>query len=155
LPYVLTVSKTLSLTYDVEFEELVGTGNLTLVEKLDVALGKQNAYSYLKGIVKRTLYYYCLRHSKVWEFDDTIFSPEPMEEQVRDYTFLYEAVDRLPENQRQVVMMHYGLKDTPKESLYELSLKASKSSKGSMLYLRLKRATDKLRGLLAQTPMYA
>jgi hypothetical protein len=148
LPYVLTIAKSYSLAHNIEFEELVGVGNLELVEKLDIALTKRNAYSYLKAIIKRSLYFYCLRNSHDWELLDIDQSLEPIQPIERDYTFLYDAVSSLPVHLRCVVEAHYGLGDIPKQSLYELSLVTSANPKGSILYCRLRQAHKHLRTVL-------
>jgi DNA-directed RNA polymerase specialized sigma24 family protein len=150
MPYVRTMAIYYAKTFQFEFDELVSIGNLVLVEKLDFALTKENAFSYLKGCVKRHLKLACFKgwyakHDSLEDFDIAEESIKP------NFSYLYRAIDRLPPHYREVILMRYGLLGTPKLSLFEESLNSSANPKGTILYMRLRRAIVLLRSLLVQT----
>lgn len=151
LLYVLTVARTFSLSHNVDFDELLGIGNLVLVEKLDLALTKECPYPYLKACAKWAM----LHAAQAWEhyypLEDNAVIVEPPKQVERDHRLLYEAINKLPPNQCQAVVMHFGLLGSPRESLYSLSREESSNPKGTVMYLRLRRATNKLRDFLVQT----
>ena len=151
LAYVRSVAITLSLSYRVEYEELVGMGNLILVEQFTTALTKDNAYAYLKGCVKWNLLHACQKWRFLYALADDFAAPAEMQTPERDYTFLYEAINNLPQTERQAVVLYYGLFGSPRESLYKLSLSVSPNPKGTVMYLRLKRALARLRRILVRT----
>src|SRR2546421_11587219 len=85
LGYVLAVARTLSLSRNIEFDELVGIGNLILVEHLEEALTKTNAYSFLKTKVKWRLLDYCQRYSYYYELSGREAAYVRPTEPERDY----------------------------------------------------------------------
>jgi DNA-directed RNA polymerase sigma subunit (sigma70/sigma32) len=151
-----------------EYLDLVGIGNVAVVEHVDEALTKENPCAYLRGCAKYSIIYYCFNRSSLiptpWQAKQKIsvasldtsgcsntVQHEPVAAQEQpDYTFLYQAVERLPTRYQDVLIRHYGLYDRPEESLYEMSRRMSSSVKGSIAYLVEYRALRRLRQLLTQ-----
>ncbi len=152
-----------------DYLDLVGVGNLAVVENLDKALATGNPSGYLRSTAKYVMINYCCTRASLivrqtynepiptTSLDTPVFyntladtkEPVVVSEQP-DYTFLYEAVEQLPRNVQDVLIKHYGLYGTQPESLYQLSLRMSRSVKGSVAYLIVYRALKRLRQLLAQ-----
>jgi len=152
-----------------EYLDLVGVGNLAVVEYLDKALVTGNPSGYLRSTAKYVMINYCCTRANLivrqtynepiptTSLDTPVFyntladTKEPVVvTQQPDYTFLYEAVEQLPRHIQDVLIKHYGLYGTRPESLYQLSLRMSRSVKGSVAYLIVYRALKRLRQLLAQ-----
>jgi len=153
--------------YHDEYLDLVGIGNLVIVENLEKALAKDNPCAYLRKMVKTVVINYCITHASLVtrpvysepthtnSLDTPVYAntltQEPVSTQESpDYTFLYQALEQLPKAYREVLTRHYGLYNSPVESLYEMSRKMSRSVKGSIAYLTEYRALRLLRQILAQ-----
>jgi len=149
-----------------EYLDLVGIGNVAVVEHVDAALTRENPCAYLRGCAKYAIIYYCRnragliptpwyakRSISVASLDTPVYANTVQQESVvvrehPDYSWLYQAVEQLPPRYREVLIRHYGLYDRPVESLYELSRRMSTSVKGSIAYLTEYRALRRLRHLL-------
>ena len=154
--------------YHDEYLDLVGIGNVAVVEHVDEALTRENPCAYLRGCAKYAIIYYCYNRSSLiptpWQakqrisvasLDAPIYSNTVQQEPVvvresPDYTFLYQALERLPKHYQDVLIRHFGLYDRPVESLYKMSRRMSTSVKGSIAYLLEYRALRRLRQLLTQ-----
>ncbi len=172
LRYVMKVAATFTcyLYYDT-YLDLVGVGNLAVVEHVDKALNANNPCGYLRAVAKHAIERYCFTYAslitktnprvvQVERLDTPIYDEsettladvskgqEPQPELARgDYARLYQALDQLPETYQQVLARHYGLHDQPSESLYEISRDISKKPgpKSCAAYLREYRALRRLR----------
>jgi DNA-directed RNA polymerase sigma subunit (sigma70/sigma32) len=156
-----------------EYLDLVGVGNVAVVEHLDRALLMNNPSGYLRSIVKYTVLHYCLTHASLITRPDrsapiytvSLDAPrddgQPLaqrlaaqegssEEERPDYAFLYQALEQLPKHYREVLSRHYGLYGRTPESLYELSRRMSANVKGSIAYLTKYRALRRLRTQLTK-----
>ncbi len=151
--------------YHDEYLDLVGEGNLAVVENFDKALGKDNPCGYLRGIAKFTIIHYCFTRANLivrpdhnaepvytTSLDTPVFyntladTKEPVVVAERpDFTYLYKAVEQLPKSYQEVLIKHYGLYDTQPESLYALSRRTKENVKGSVAYLTEYRALRRLR----------
>jgi DNA-directed RNA polymerase specialized sigma24 family protein len=153
--------------YHDEYLDLVGIGNLVIVENLEKALAKDNPCGYLRKMVKAVVLNYCITHASLVtrptyskptytnSLDTPVYANTLTQEPVvvaesPDYSWLYQALERLPKAYREVLTRHYGLYNSPVESLYEMSRKMSRSVKGSVAYLTEYRALRLLRQILAQ-----
>ncbi len=151
--------------YHDDYLDLVGIGNLVIVENLDKALAKDNPCGYLRKIVKCTVITYCLTHASLVtrpvkseptytvSFDTPVYANTLSQEPVvvsekADYTLLYQALERLPQAYREVLARYYGLYDKPVESLYAHSRSTNKNVKGTVAYNTKDRALRRLRILL-------
>ena len=150
-----------------EYLDLVGIGNVAIVERFEEALQKENPCGFLRGCAKYSIIYYCFNKSALvpapWKARQRIKTTSlntPMREntvqkesgEVReppDYSFLYDAIEKLPKHYQDVLICHYGLYNRPDESLYMLSKKLSQSEKGSVAYLTAYRAIKRLRNMLS------
>ena len=133
--------------------DLIGLGNLALIENLDKALNRENPFGYLQGCAKLTIIRYCSEQkaSDLHSIEDFCLpAKEAISVTKPSYSWLYQAVERLNTLQREIVYAHYGLGDRPKESLYQISLRMSRSKKGSYAYNAMYRALRKLRSELVQ-----
>jgi hypothetical protein len=65
-----------------------------------------------------------------------------------DYNFLYQALEQLPPQYREVLSCHFGLYGRPTESLYTLSKRMSANVKGTIAYLMMYRALSRMRTML-------
>ncbi|MBA2287550.1 MAG: hypothetical protein H0W02_18910, partial [Ktedonobacteraceae bacterium] len=129
--------------------ELIQVGNLTLVERFDHALSKDRppaallaaAYGAIRDYhhTYRTLItqpagpaYHTygttsldqpLNDDSDLTMAETLAapSPDPGEADQRDYTPLYQAVEALPPAPREVIVRHFGLHETPPETLSEIA----------------------------------
>jgi len=151
-----------------EYLDLVGIGNVAVVERFNEALKQENPGGYLRGCAKYAIIYYCFNRSSLiptpWfarrrfsitSLDNPVYSNTLKKESVTslgdpDYSWLYQAVEQLPQHFQDVLIKHYGLYNRPVESLYEMSRRMSKSAKGSMAYLIEYRALKLLRKQLAK-----
>ena len=124
-----------------EYLDLIGIGSLAVVEHLDRALLKDNPSGWLRSRGKYAIIHYCFTHANLIVRPDHNSKPvyttsldqpcyyntladtkEPVVVAERsDYSYLYEAVERLPKPYQDVLIKHYGLYDTQPESLYALS----------------------------------
>ena len=151
--------------YHDDYLDLVGIGNLVIVENLDKALAKDNPCGYLRKIVKCTVVTYCLTHASLVtrpvkseptytvSFDTPVYANTLSQEPVvvsekADYTLLYQALERLPQAYQEVLARYYGLYDKPVESLYAHSRSTNKNVKGTVAYNTKDRALRRLRILL-------
>src|SRR5258708_5450364 len=146
-----------------EYLDLVGIGNVAVVEHVDEALTRENPCAYLRGCVKYAIIYYCFNRSSLiptpWQakqrisvtsLDTPVYANTVQQEPVvvresPDYAWLYEAVEQLPHCYQDVLIKHYGLYDRPPESLYALSRRTNANVKGSVAYLTEYRALRRLR----------
>src|SRR6266516_6210895 len=120
LGYILTVAETYAPLFpNQEYIDLVAIGNLAAVKHAGLSLTKNVPKSYLRGCIKKEIFWYCLRQRTTWEYRETDCEEGVVLEE-RDYTYLYEAIGKLSPKQREVVVCHFGL-GVPKQSLYELS----------------------------------
>jgi DNA-directed RNA polymerase sigma subunit (sigma70/sigma32) len=151
-----------------EYLDLVGIGNVAVVEHVDKALTRENPCAYLRGCAKYAIIYHCRnrasliptpwyakRRISVTSLDTPVYANTVQTEPIvvrenPDYSWLYQAVEQLPPRYQDVLIRHYGLYDRPVESLYELSRRMSTSAKGSIAYLTEYRALRRLRQLLTQ-----
>jgi RNA polymerase sigma factor (sigma-70 family) len=150
-----------------DYLDLVGIGNLTVVENLDRALTKDNPCAYLRKTVKTVVINYCITHASLVTrptygkptytqslntpvYSNTLTQEPVVVQESPVYSWLYQALERLPKRDREVLTRHYGLYNSPVESLYEMSRRMSRSVKGSIAYLTEYRALRRLRKLLAQ-----
>lgn len=149
-----------------EYLDLVGIGNVAVVEHVDEALRRDNPCAYLRGCAKFAIIYHCFNRDSLiptpWQdkqrisvvsLDMPVYANtvrhEPVEVRERpDYTFLYQAVEQLPQPYQEVLIKHYGLYDKQPESLYALSRRMKENVKGSIAYLMEYRALRRLRQLL-------
>ena len=72
----------------------------------------------------------------------------PPEVKQPEYTFLYQALEQLPPQYREVLSCHFGLYDRAPESLYTLSRRMSANVKGTIAYLMMYRALQRMRTIL-------
>lgn len=157
-----------------DYLDLVGMGNLAIVEHAEKALTMNNPYAYLFIVAKYTIIEYCMTHAslvtKSRDYDapnpytgsldapidqncditllDLLAAPEAEPAPAdQDYTRLYEALDTLPEKYRQVLIRHYGLHGCQAESLYKMSqeMSANPGPKSCTAYLIEYRALARLR----------
>jgi RNA polymerase sigma factor (sigma-70 family) len=157
-----------------DYLDLVGIGNLAVVEHLEKALAMDNPCAYLFVTAKLAIINHCMTRASLitksryahapdhyttsldapisQDSDvtmlDLLAAPEVEQERAeRDYTHLYEALDSLPERYREVLTRHYGLYGRPAESLYEMSreLSANPGPKSCTAYLIEYRALARLR----------
>ena len=149
--------------YHDEYLDLVGIGNLAVVEHLDQALASENPCGYLRSVAKYSMIHYCYTRAHLIVRPDhgdpvlttsldtpfyanTLAAKAPEEaRECLDYSWLYEAVEQLPQRYQDVLIKHYGLYDRPPESLYELSRRMKANVKGSVAYLTEYRALRRLR----------
>lgn len=161
-----------------DYLDLVGVGNLAVVEYAEKALAMDSPCAYLFTVAKYAIINYCMTHAslitKSRDYDapdpytgsldtpiyqdsnttllDLLATPEPTRAE-RDYTGLYEALDTLPERYRNVLIRHYGLCGHQAESLYEMSRAMSENPgpKSCAAYLIEYRALARLRQRLETT----
>ena len=137
-----------------DYLDLVGIGNLAIVESVKKALAMENPCAYLFVVAKAAIIEYCMTHASlitksryaqahdpsIHSLDtpiaqdttttllDLLASPSPEEEPEQgesNYAWLYTAIDTLPERYRDVLTRHYGLHGHQAESLYEMSREMS------------------------------
>lgn len=134
--------------------DLVGIGNLAIAENIDRALTKENPYGYLQVCAKLTIIRYCRNHSHACEWElmerDALRS-NTVPPVNRSYDWLYQAIEQLPQQQRDMLTKHFGLYGERKESLYQIGRQLSSNTKGSMAYATMYRALRNLRMILVQT----
>ena len=153
-----------------EYLDLVGEGNLAVVEAFDTALLKENPCGYLRGVAKYTIIQYCytrvnliVRPKKISEmvyttsldekpytYDRLVRNAPIAVKEPPDYSFLYQALETLPKAYRDILVKHFGLYDSQPESLYALSRSTKGNVKGTVAYNTKDRAIRRLRILLAQ-----
>ncbi len=109
-----------------EYLDLVGIGNVAVVEHVDEALTRENPCAYLRGCAKFAIIYYC--------FNRASLIPTP-----------WQAKQSISVAYQDVLIKHYGLYDRPPESLYALSRRTNANVKGSVAYLTEYRALRRLR----------
>ncbi len=154
-----------------DYLDLVGIGNLAVVEHLDRSLLKDNPCAYLRGIVKYTMLHYCFSHASLITrpqqaapvYTVSLDTPQndlqPLSQRIAakeyspvkkqsDYSFLYQALEQLPTNFREVLSCHFGLYGRQPESLYTLSRRMSANVKGTIAYLTKNRALSRMRTIL-------
>ncbi len=153
-----------------EYLDLVGEGNLAVVESFDTALLKENPCGYLRGVAKYTIIQYCYTRvnlivrpkktaetvyttsldEKPYTYDRLACRAPATVTKVRDYSCLYAALEKLPQTYREVLVKHFGLYDSQPESLYALSRNTKGNVKGTLAYNTKDRALRRLRILLAK-----
>ncbi len=154
-----------------DYLDLIGIGNLAVVEHLDRSLLRDNPCAYLRGVVKYTMLHYCFRYASLIarpQQADLVYtisldaatedrkplshrltySESSSDETQYDYTVLYQAVEQLPSQYREVLSCHFGLYGIRPESLYTLSRRMSANVKGTIAYLMMYRALQRLRIIL-------
>jgi len=151
-----------------EYLDLVGIGNTAVVERFDEALTKINPSGFLRACAKYAIIYHCFNRTSLiptpWvarkrititSLENPLYSDKLSIETTEvleqpDYSYLYEALEKLPQHFQDVLIKRYGLYGRPVESLYQLSRQMSKSAKGSKAYLIEYRALKLLRKLLTE-----
>jgi DNA-directed RNA polymerase sigma subunit (sigma70/sigma32) len=156
--------------YHDEYLDLVGVGNLSVVEAFDQAILKENPCGYLRGVAKYTIIHYCYTRAtlivrpdhtteaiyirsldeKPYTYDTLVRNPPVAVTKHPDYSFLYQALEKLPKAYRDVLKKHFGLYDSQPESLYALSRRKKANVKGTAFYNTKDRALRRLRKLLMQ-----
>jgi len=154
-----------------DYLDLVGIGNLAVVEHLDRSLLRDNPCAYLRGVVKYTVLHYCFTHASLISrpqqtapvytvsLDTARNDLQPLSQRLAaqeyspvgkqpEYTFLYQALEQLPPQYREVVSCHFGLYGRQAESLYTLSRRMSTNVKGTIAYLMMYRALSRMRIIL-------
>ncbi len=164
--------------YHDDYLDLVGVGNLAVVENVEKALMMDNPCAYLSVIARLAIIDYCMTSASLIIKSRYTHTPDPytgsldapiyqdceatlldqiaapeQEQAEQDYTQLYEAIDTLPEKHREVLTRHYGLYGRQAESLYEMSreMSANPGPKSSAAYLIEYRALARLRSQLGVT----
>ncbi len=148
-----------------DYLDLVSIGSLAVVENFSRALGKDNPSGWLRSRGKYAIIHYCFTRAnlivrpdhnstpvyttsldeKPYTYDTLADKAPEVVRECPDYTYLYEALERLPKAYQDVLIKHYGLYDTQPESLYALSRRTKESVKGSVAYLTEYRALRRLR----------
>jgi DNA-directed RNA polymerase specialized sigma24 family protein len=157
--------------YHDEYLDLVGEGNLAVVTAYDTAILRENPCGYLRAVVKYTIIRYCATRAslivrpehtteaiymrsldeKPYTYDTLGLHAPPVVSEPTDYTFLYQALAKLPRSYRDVLKKQFGLYDSTPVSLYALSRRKKKADrKGTALYNTKYRALKRLRILLAK-----
>src|SRR5260370_24691438 len=113
--------------YHDEYLDLVGIGNVAVVEHVDEALTRENPCAYLRGCAKFAIIYYCFNRASLiptpWQakqsisvasLDTPVYANTVQLEPVLfrespDYAWLYEALKQLPQRYQDVLIKHYGL----------------------------------------------
>ena len=158
-----------------EYLDIVGVGNLAVMETLENALTKRDPKGFLFMTAKWTMISYCfyrsslmprwnnkreaidcisLDDSEPWERSlyETLaaepISPVAYEVAAHDYERLYQAIQLLSDKLRQVILRHYGLDGKPQESLTAISYQLSPNPKGTIAFLRHRRALVALQRIL-------
>jgi RNA polymerase sigma factor (sigma-70 family) len=137
-----------------DYLDLVGVGNLAVVENVEKALTMDNPQAYLFVLARLAIVDYCVTRATLITKSRYTLAPDPsissldapicqesdatmldliaapeaeqkQEQEEQDYTSLYEALNILPERYREVLTRHYGLYGHPAESLYEMSRQLS------------------------------
>lgn len=156
--------------YHDEYLDLVGEGNLAVVEAVERALTKENPCGYLRSVAKYTIISYCATRAsliarpdhnteaiymgsldeKPYTYDTLMRHAPPTVRNHADYSFLYAALAKLPKAYRDVLKKHFGLYDSQQESLYALSRRMKANVKGTVAYNTKDRAIRRLRILLTR-----
>jgi DNA-directed RNA polymerase specialized sigma24 family protein len=154
-----------------DYLDLVGIGNLAVVEHLDRSLLRDNPCAYLRGVVKYTVLHYCYTHASLISrpqqsapvytvsLDTARSDEQPLSQRIAfqesppvrkhpEYAFLYQALEQLSPQYREVVSCHFGLYDRAPESLYTMSRRMSANVKGTIAYLMMYRALSRMRTIL-------
>jgi RNA polymerase sigma factor (sigma-70 family) len=147
----------------IEFDDLAQIGMLEVISKFDVALTKQDCFSYLFAVARYAVLGYCHRHATLIErppnghlplprivslntpigrndkgrvqrtLGDLLPAPTGPVQEERDYRALYQALEALSPRQRETLQRHYGL-GYASESL--LTISRSFQQKGCMRHPR-------------------
>ena len=161
-----------------DYLDLVGVGNVAIVECVGKALAVDNPVAYLRGVAKMAMKHYCFKHAgmitrgpyqdavQVGSLDapygdsDVCYAdvlpaptPEPAKEQKQEqpnYDALYQAINVLTEKQRHVIMRHFGLDGEAPQSLGTISQQLSANPKMTIARNRFNLAIRHLRCLLAE-----
>lgn len=157
-----------------DYLDLVGVGNLAVVEYAEKALVMDSPCAYLFTVARYTIIDYCMTHASlitksrdsdapdpfVGSLDapisqdghttliELLVAPKAEQERVdRDYAWLYKALNTLSEKHRKVLIRHYGLNGSQTESLYKMSraMSANPGPKSCSAYLIEYRALARLR----------
>lgn len=159
-----------------DYLDLVGVGNLAIVECVEKALAVNNPAAYLRGVAKLAMKLYCFKHAglitrgprrdrvQVGSLDapygdsdacyaDVLPAPTPeseMEQEQPNYEMLYQAINALTEKQRYVILRHLGLDGNASELLGTISHRLSANPKMTIARNRFNLAIKRLHRLLAQ-----
>ena len=157
-----------------DYLDLVGVGNLAIVECVEKALAVNNPAAYLRGVAKLAMKLYCFKHAglitrgpyqdavQVGSLDtpygdsnacyaDVLPTPTPESEMEQpNYEVLYQAINVLTEKQRYVILRHLGLDGNASESLGTISHRLSANPKMTIARNRFNLAIKRLHRLLAQ-----
>jgi RNA polymerase sigma factor (sigma-70 family) len=175
LPYIMHVAMRYHVYAEHEdVMDIAGVANLAVTAQIDKALTMRNPVAYLCGIAKREIRSYCFYHSRLIPIKDhhmsvaeapTVISLDAQRKDVQDrylsapalvnapepastYTEqFHQALDQLPEGERQVVARHHGLHDGTYEEFTDIA--QSLTVTRPTVYRRYYRALGKLRELVA------
>jgi RNA polymerase sigma factor (sigma-70 family) len=129
----------------IEPQDLVQEASLAMYQRLDEAATKDSPAAYLTATGYRSMRYTCVEaiqeprmtslDAPCFDDDETplreyISSPEPTPltpSPTQQHAPLFEAVERLPDDQHTVVMQRVGLGDQATHTLYEIALHLGKS----------------------------
>lgn len=126
-------------TWRVESVDLTQVGMIAVLESMEDAQAKYaDPLPYLKVAARHAIIHHCLYDShliRVPRCHNTPNTPhlffalehaadvqQPPQQQNRDYQNLYQAIERLPRQQRRYVETRYGLNGNPETSLESVSL---------------------------------
>jgi hypothetical protein len=155
LRYVLAIA-----TYHKKFlfrddvNDLVGIGNLAMMENVDKALTKENPIGYLQGCAKWAIISHVSHQpqSDLYTLEEKyheLQAPVPVKRP--SYDWLYEAVEKLRPIQKELVYAHFGLGDRPAETLLALGKRYSPTGDDNYGYSAMNRALRTLRQLVQTT----
>lgn len=167
IAYVIKVAsryfQTLATHHD-EFLDLISVGHLEVVQMLDIALTKQNCFSYLymraKFAIRKHSYFYSDLIVRAESSDrKTQVSLDVLQESAFDLPqsaispteditneALFEAINSLTEKQREVMIRHYGLFGQPEEQLPDIDRIDVSSGRHRMALINLrKKLADRLK----------
>jgi len=154
-----------------DYLDIVGIGNLALVENVDKALEKPNPIAFLFASAKWAMIHYCCYRSSLiphrcekqgaitclsldqpsrngTSLGETLVQEELSTQPEKDYHVLYQAINQLDDKDRYVVLRHYGLDGDGPEPLTAISKRLSENPKHTIAHLRLMRALVKLHRFL-------
>jgi DNA-directed RNA polymerase sigma subunit (sigma70/sigma32) len=154
-----------------DYLDIVGVGNLALVENVDKALEKPNPIAFLFVSAKWAMIHYCCYHASLIprrskqqgaitcvsldqpgrsgpSLGETLACEEQSTQPEKDYAALYRAIHQLDDKDRYVVLRHYGLDGDGPEPLTAISKRLSDNPKHTIAHLRLMRALVKLHRFL-------
>jgi RNA polymerase sigma factor (sigma-70 family) len=156
-----------------EYLDLVGVGNVEVMERLDEALTKDNPWSYLAGYAKQAMWHYCTRYASliltpshasvkpVESLDEALYDNESDGETLANHVpvpepaiwhsslpinekRLYQALAYLTPKQRTLLQRLFGLQEHAPESIKEVSQEYQCRQTVEMLRLNALQALQRL-----------